>query len=122
MSREARNRSLTLFDTNPAITIILVSIGAGGLGLNLTKANKAFVMEPQFNPAAEAQAVDRIHRLGQTRPVTIKRFVMGDSFEEKMVELQRKKRALAELTMERERGSREEAARRRLEELRSLFR
>lgn len=52
----------------------------------------------------------------------IKRFVMGDSFEEKMVELQRKKRALAELTMERERGSREEAARRRLEELRSLFR
>ena len=116
MSREARNRSLTLFDTDPSITIILVSIGAGGLGLNLTKANKAFVMEPQFNPAAEAQAVDRIHRLGQTRPVTIKRFVMGDSFEEKMVELQRKKRALAELTMERERGSREEAARRRLEE------
>ena len=122
MSRESRNRSLTLFDTDPSITIILVSIGAGGLGLNLTKANKAFVMEPQFNPAAEAQAVDRIHRLGQTRPVTIKRFVMGDSFEEKMVELQRKKRALAELTMERDRGSREEAARRRLEELRSLFR
>ncbi|KAF2639682.1 DNA repair protein rad5 [Massarina eburnea CBS 473.64] len=121
MPREARNRSLTTFDHDNSVHIILVSIGAGGLGLNLTKANKAFVMEPQFNPAAEAQAVDRVHRLGQTREVDIKRFIMENSFEEKMLELQRKKKALADLTMAREKGTKEQAARQRLEDLRSLF-
>ncbi|KAL1608529.1 hypothetical protein SLS60_003471 [Paraconiothyrium brasiliense] len=122
MPREARNRSLEAFDKDDSVTIILVSIGAGGLGLNLTKANKAFVMEPQFNPAAEAQAVDRVHRLGQTRPVTIKRFIMENSFEEKMLDLQRKKKALADLTMAREKSTKEQAAKQRLEDLRSLFR
>jgi len=122
MSREARNRSLTAFDNDDSVTVILVSIGAGGLGLNLIKANKAFVMEPQFNPAAEAQAVDRVHRLGQTREVTIKRFIMKDSFEEKMLDLQRKKKALADLTMAREKSSKEQAAKQKLEDLRSLFR
>ncbi|KAF1949031.1 hypothetical protein CC80DRAFT_430123 [Byssothecium circinans] len=121
MPREARNRSLTTFDHDDTVHIILVSIGAGGLGLNLTKANKAFVMEPQFNPAAEAQAVDRVHRLGQTREVEIKRFIMEGSFEEKMLDLQRKKKALADLTMAREKGTKEQAARQRLEDLRSLF-
>ena len=105
MTREARNKSLSAFDKDTSVTIILVSIGAGGLGLNLTKANKAFVMEPQFNPAAEAQAVDRVHRLGQTRPVTIKRFIMEGSFEEKMLELQRKKKDLANLAMTREKSA-----------------
>ncbi|CAI6233340.1 unnamed protein product [Periconia digitata] len=121
MSREARNRSLTNFDYDDSVHIILVSIGAGGLGLNLTKANKAFVMEPQFNPAAEAQAVDRVHRLGQTREVEIKRFIMDGSFEEKMLDLQRKKMALADLTMTREKGTKEQAAKQRLADLRSLF-
>jgi SNF2 family DNA or RNA helicase len=121
MNREARNTSLTTFDHDTSVHIILVSIGAGGLGLNLTKANKCFVMEPQFNPQAEAQAVDRVHRLGQTRPVDIKRFVMEGSFEEKMLELQRKKKALADLTMSRGKGGKEQAARKRLEDLRSLF-
>ncbi|PVH99315.1 hypothetical protein DM02DRAFT_437111 [Periconia macrospinosa] len=121
MSREARNRSLATFEHDTSVHIILVSIGAGGLGLNLTKANKAYVMEPQFNPAAEAQAVDRVHRLGQTREVEIKRFIMEGSFEEKMLELQRKKRMLADLTMSREKGTKEQAAKQRLEDLRSLF-
>ncbi|KAF2450267.1 hypothetical protein P171DRAFT_426694 [Karstenula rhodostoma CBS 690.94] len=122
MPREARNRSLEAFDKDDSVTIILVSIGAGGLGLNLTKANNAFVMEPQFNPAAEAQAVDRVHRLGQTRPVTIKRFIMEGSFEEKMLDLQRKKKDLANLAMAREKSTKEQAAKQRLEDLRSLFR
>ncbi|KAF2684131.1 DNA repair protein rad5 [Lentithecium fluviatile CBS 122367] len=122
MPREARNRSLTSFDKDDSVTVILVSIGAGGLGLNLTKANKAYVMEPQFNPAAEAQAVDRVHRLGQTREVEIKRFIMKDSFEEKMLELQRKKKELADITMARDKTTKEQAARQKLEDLRSLFR
>jgi SNF2 family DNA or RNA helicase len=121
MKRIARSQALDTFSKDPSVPIMLVSIGAGGLGLNLTVANKAYVMEPQFNPAAEAQAVDRVHRLGQTREVTITRYIMENSFEEKMLELQRKKRALADLTMARERVSRSDMAKQRLEELRSLF-
>lgn len=121
MSREARDKSMRVFREDASIRIMLVSIGAGGLGLNLTTANKVFMMEPQFNPAAEAQAVDRVHRLGQDRPVTIKRFIMDKSFEEKMLVLQDKKRALAEMTMARKRNKSEDS-KRRLEELRSLFR
>ncbi|KAF2747758.1 hypothetical protein M011DRAFT_401703 [Sporormia fimetaria CBS 119925] len=117
MDRKSRDQALTAFANDPTIEVILVSIGAGGLGLNLTTANKVYVMEPQYNPAAEAQAVDRVHRLGQTRPVTIQRFIMEDSFEEKMLELQRKKKALADLTMSRGKESKEKLA-----ELRSLFR
>ncbi|KAJ4351061.1 hypothetical protein N0V95_004165 [Ascochyta clinopodiicola] len=122
LSREARDKSMRVFREDPSIRVMLVSIGAGGLGLNLTTANKVFMMEPQFNPAAEAQAVDRVHRLGQDREVTIKRFIMEKSFEEKMLVLQEKKKALADLTMARERKSKGEATKQRLEELRSLFR
>jgi SNF2 family DNA or RNA helicase len=122
MTRENRDKSMQALRENPAIRVMLVSIGAGGLGLNLTTANKVYMMEPQFNPAAEAQAVDRVHRLGQDREVTIKRFIMQDSFEEKMLVLQSKKKALADLTMAKERKSKEEATKQRLEELRSLFR
>src|SRR5690242_3078691 len=101
MSRDARDKSMRVFREDPTVRVMLVSIGAGGLGLNLTTANKVFMMEPQFNPAAEAQAVDRVHRLGQDRDVTIKRFIMEDSFEEKMLILQKKKKELADLTMAR---------------------
>jgi SNF2 family DNA or RNA helicase len=121
MTREKRDKSMQVFREDPSIRVMLVSIGAGGLGLNLTTANKVFMMEPQFNPAAEAQAVDRVHRLGQDREVVIKRFVINDSFEEKMVALQNKKKKLADLTLAREKMSKEEATRQRLEELRSLF-
>lgn len=122
MDRKRRENALNSFTNDPNISCILVSIGAGGLGLNLTVANKVFVMEPQFNPAAEAQAVDRVHRLGQKREVVIQRFIMERSFEDKMLELQRKKKALADLTMARERSTKEQAAKQRLEDLRSLFR
>ncbi|KAF2629114.1 SNF2 family helicase/ATPase-like protein [Macroventuria anomochaeta] len=122
MSRDARDKSMRVFREDPCIRVMLVSIGAGGLGLNLTTANKVFMMEPQFNPAAEAQAVDRVHRLGQDREVTIKRFIMEKSFEEKMLVLQGKKKALADLTMARGKRSKGEDSKRRLEELRSLFR
>lgn len=122
MSRDARDKSMRRLREDPSVRVMLVSIGAGGLGLNLTTANKVFMMEPQFNPAAEAQAVDRVHRLGQDRDVTIKRFIMDKSFEEKMLVMQKKKKDLADLTMARERKSKEQATKQRLEELRSLFR
>ncbi|KAI9750677.1 MAG: hypothetical protein M1815_001659 [Lichina confinis] len=121
MSRTERSASLERFRDDATVRVILVSIAAGGLGLNLTSASKVYVMEPQFNPAAEAQAIDRIHRLGQKREVTATRFIMADSFEEKMLELQRKKQNLADLSMNRGKLDKNEATKRRLEDLRSLF-
>jgi SNF2 family DNA or RNA helicase len=124
MSRTARAAAMDNFREDPSIHVILVSITAGGLGLNLTAANKVYVMEPQYNPAAEAQAVDRVHRLGQKREVITVRYIMSDSFEEKMLELQEKKKKLASLSMDSDvskRMGKDEAARKRLEDLRSLF-
>ena len=121
MSRMQRGAALETFREDDSVPVILVSIAAGGLGLNLTAASKVYVMEPQFNPAAEAQAIDRVHRLGQTREVTTTRFIMGGSFEEKMLELQRKKQNLADLSLNRGKFDKHEATKRRLEELRSLF-
>ncbi|OJD32167.1 swi snf-related matrix-associated actin-dependent regulator of chromatin subfamily a member 3-like 1 [Diplodia corticola] len=123
MSRKKRTEALDALRDDRSVHVMLISITAGGLGLNLTSASKAYVMEPQYNPAAEAQAVDRVHRLGQTREVTITRFVMNDSFEERMLELQKKKKDLADLSMNRNaKLDKEEAAKKRLADLRSLFR
>lgn len=122
MTRSKRTAALDAFREDPDVTVFLISITAGGLGLNLTTASKVYVMEPQFNPAAEAQAVDRVHRLGQTRDVFITRFIMEHSFEEKMLELQRKKENLADLSMNRGKLDKAEAAKQKLQELRSLFR
>lgn len=121
MSRAKRTSALDVFRDDPEVKVILVSIGAGGLGLNLTTASRVYMMEPQFNPAAEAQAVDRVHRLGQTREVFVTRFIMEDSFEDRMLILQRKKENLADLSMNRGKLDKAEAAKQRLEELRSLF-
>ncbi|KAL2753446.1 hypothetical protein ACRALDRAFT_2111359 [Sodiomyces alcalophilus JCM 7366] len=123
MSRAARTAAMDTFRENPSVEVILVSITAGGLGLNLTAATNVYVMEPQYNPAAEAQAIDRVHRLGQKRPVRTVRYIMRNSFEEKMLELQDKKKKLASLSMDgKDRVlERTEAARQRLMDLRSLF-
>lgn len=127
MSRTARTRAMDNFREDPNVQVILVSITAGGLGLNLTAGNSVYIMEPLFNPAAEAQAIDRVHRLGQNREVHCIRLLMEESFEEKMRELQEKKMKLASLSMDREKGvgggqlSKSEAAKQRLMDLRSLF-
>lgn len=123
MTRQARTSAMDKFREDPSIDTILVSITAGGLGLNLTAGNNVFVMEPQYNPAAEAQAVDRVHRLGQRRPVRTVRYIMAKSFEERMLELQDKKKKLASLSMD-QKGrviDKGDAARKKLEDLRSLF-
>lgn len=126
MSRSQRSRALDKFRDDPSVVVILISISAGGLGLNLTHANKVYVMEPQYNPAAEEQAVDRVYRLGQKRVVEVHKLIMKDSFEEKMLALQEKKKKLAKMSMDGERGkkgvAREDLMKQRLEELRDLFR
>jgi SNF2 family DNA or RNA helicase len=73
----------------------LVSLKAGGLGLNLTAAEYVFILDPWWNPAVEAQAVDRAHRIGQSRPVFAYRLITRDTVEDKVLELQKAKRDLA---------------------------
>src|SRR5271166_563523 len=75
--------------------LFLISLRAGGTGLNLTAADYVIHLDPWWNPAVEDQASDRSHRIGQQRPVTIYRLVMADSIEERIVQLHRAKRELA---------------------------
>lgn len=122
MSLASRGKALEKFATDDSITILLATIGAGGVGLNLTSASQVFIMEPQYNPAAVAQAVDRVHRLGQKRPVRNIQFVMKNSIEEKILELAKKKQQLADMSMSRGKMDKKEVQEQRMQEYRSLFR
>lgn len=120
MNVKARSHAIHEFKTDPSITVLLVSIRAGGQGLNFTAANKVYMMEPQYNPGVEQQAIDRVHRLGQERSVEIVHFIMRDSVEEALLKLQVKKQKLATLSMDKKKTKSEEA-KKRIEELRELF-
>jgi SNF2 family DNA or RNA helicase len=74
--------------------VFLISLKAGGFGLNLTEADYCFILDPWWNPAAEAQAVDRTHRIGQTRNVMVYRLIAKATIEEKVMALKAKKAAL----------------------------
>ena len=93
-----RNRGAAVhrFQEDPDCKLFLISLKAGGQGLNLTAADYVFILDPWWNPAVEAQAVDRSHRIGQTRPVFAYRLICRDTVEEKIVELQQSKRELAD--------------------------
>jgi SNF2 family DNA or RNA helicase len=84
------------FQTDPGCRAFLISLKAGGLGLNLTAAEYVFLLDPWWNPAVEAQAIDRAHRIGQTERVFAARLIARDTVEEKVLELQRSKRDLAD--------------------------
>ena len=88
------------FQEDPDCRLFLISLKAGGHGLNLTAADYVFILDPWWNPAVEDQASDRAYRMGQTRPVTIYRLVAKGSIEEKIVELHRSKRDLASSLLE----------------------
>ncbi len=84
------------FQEDPACSLFLISLKAGGLGLNLTAAEYVFLLDPWWNPAVEAQAIDRAHRIGQERHVFAYRLIARDTVEEKVAELQQSKRELAD--------------------------
>jgi len=84
------------FQTDPDCRLFLISLKAGGLGLNLTAAEYVYLLDPWWNPAVEAQAIDRTHRIGQTRKVFAYRIIARDTVEEKVLELQQTKRELAD--------------------------
>ncbi len=95
-----REAQVARFQTDPACPVFLVSLKAGGTGLNLTAAEYVFLLDPWWNPAVEAQAMDRAHRIGQTRTVFTYRLVARDTIEERILGLQRDKRRLAESLFE----------------------
>lgn len=94
---QSRNRQQLVdqFQQTDGPPVFLISLKAGGYGLNLTAADTVVHFDPWWNPAAEAQATDRAHRIGQTRPVTVYRLLTRGTVEEKVVKLQAKKRELA---------------------------
>jgi len=91
-----RQEKVERFQNDPACKLFLISLKAGGLGLNLTAAEYVYLLDPWWNPAVEAQAIDRTHRIGQTRPVFAYRLICKDTVEEKVLELQKTKRDLAD--------------------------
>jgi SNF2 family DNA or RNA helicase len=84
------------FQSDPECPLFLISLKAGGLGLNLTAAEYVFLLDPWWNPAVEAQAIDRAHRIGQSRHVFAYRLLARDTVEEKVAALQQTKRDLAD--------------------------
>jgi superfamily II DNA or RNA helicase len=84
------------FQSENGPSLFLISLKAGGLGLNLTNADYIFLLDPWWNPAVEAQAIDRAHRIGRLRPVIAYRLIARDTVEEKILELQSRKRELAD--------------------------
>ena len=99
---QTRNRAEVVerFQTEDDCNLFLISLKAGGTGLNLTAAGYVFLLDPWWNPAVEAQAIDRAHRIGQNKPVFAYRMIARDTVEEKILELQRSKRKIAEAILD----------------------
>ncbi|KAL6785260.1 hypothetical protein ACKKBG_A03100 [Auxenochlorella protothecoides x Auxenochlorella symbiontica] len=94
MSVDARAAAIAKFSADPETEIMLISLKAASLGVNLTCANHVILLDPWWNPTVEEQAIDRAHRIGQTRTLHVIRYLVKDTIEFRMLELQNKKRAL----------------------------
>lgn len=92
----SRGKMVKSFQQEEGVGVFLLSLKAGGVALNLTAADYVVIFDPWWNPAVEAQAIDRSHRIGQTKKVFVYRMVLADSIEEKMLKLQEQKKALVE--------------------------
>ncbi len=95
-STKDRMGQVDRFQNEEKLDLFLISLKAGGLGLNLTKADYVFILDPWWNPAVEAQAIDRSHRIGQKNTVFAYKFVSKDTVEEKILALQQRKLRLSE--------------------------
>ncbi|XP_028796938.1 ATP-dependent helicase rhp16 isoform X1 [Neltuma alba] len=118
MSLAARDAAIKRFTDDPECKIFLMSMKAGGVALNLTVASHVFIMDPWWNPAVEHQAQDRIHRIGQYKPIRIVRFVIENTIEERILKLQEKKELIFEGTVG---GSAEALGKLTEEDMRFLF-
>ncbi|KAK9478294.1 SNF2 family N-terminal domain-containing protein [Lipomyces japonicus] len=100
MTPTQRDNSIQYFMTNPSVEVFLVSLKAGGVALNLCEASQVFLLDPWWNPSVEWQSGDRVHRIGQHRPVRITRLIIEDSIESRIIELQEKKANMIRATIE----------------------
>ena len=91
-----RESEIRKFQDDPSCPFFLISLKAGGVGLNLTAAEYVFILDPWWNPAAEMQAISRAHRIGQDKPVLVYRFISRGTLEEKILKLQQRKAELAD--------------------------
>lgn len=96
LTGQTRNRSAVVnsFQDNPEVRVFLISLKAGGVGLNLTKADYVYIVDPWWNPAVENQAIDRTYRIGQEKNVVAVRLICPDTIEEKIMKLQETKKDL----------------------------
>ncbi|KAE8778373.1 DNA repair protein RAD16 [Hordeum vulgare] len=99
MNMVEKGRAIDTFINDPDCRIFLMSLKAGGVALNLTVASHVFLMDPWWNPAVESQAQDRIHRIGQFKPIRSTRFVIKDTVEERILQLQEKKQLVFDGTV-----------------------
>lgn len=113
-----RDAAINLFKSGEA-DVFLISLKAGGIGLNLTEADTVIIYDPWWNPAVEAQAADRAHRIGQDKPVFVYKLITENTVEEKMIAMQERKRALAEGIYSD--GAKEEALQLTADDLTALF-
>lgn len=104
MRNDAREASLNSLRSDPSTRVLLCSLRAGSLGLNLTAASRVVILEPFWNPFVEEQAIDRVHRLNQTTDVKVYKFTIKNTVEERILDLQEKKRELANATIEGKKG------------------
>ncbi|MVN21568.1 DEAD/DEAH box helicase [Mucilaginibacter arboris] len=100
----SRKAEVTRFQEDENIKVFLISLKAGGVGLNLTAADYVYLVDPWWNPAAEQQAIDRTHRIGQTRKIFAYKMICKDTVEEKILQLQQKKKNLADELINEESG------------------
>lgn len=119
MNFNERDDNIKEFTENPRENILLVSLMAGNAGLNLTAASQVIMLEPFWNPFVESQAIDRAHRIGQKKEVRVHRLLVPDSVEDRILELQEKKRHLVNTALSKE-GA-QGASRLSIGELRGLF-
>jgi superfamily II DNA or RNA helicase len=113
-----RDEAIDLFKSG-AVNVFLISLKAGGVGLNLTEADTVIIYDPWWNPAAESQAADRAHRIGQDKPVFIYKLITENTVEEKILAMQDRKRALAESIYKD--GDKEESLKLTADDLTALF-
>ncbi|NXJ63333.1 HLTF factor, partial [Rostratula benghalensis] len=123
MAQKKRVEAIQCFQSSQAgsPTVMLLSLKAGGVGLNLTAASRVFLMDPAWNPAAEDQCFDRCHRLGQKHDVVITKFIVKDSVEENMLKIQNKKRELAAGAFATKKLSPSEAKQTKINEIKALI-
>ncbi|CAN6250250.1 unnamed protein product [Urochloa humidicola] len=121
MPLNIRERVVKEFNTDPEVRVIIMSLKAGNLGLNMVAACHVIMLDPWWNPSAEDQAIDRAHRIGQTRPVTVSRLTVKDTVEDRILSLQEGKRKMIQSALGEDESGGSAATRLTVEDLKYLF-